>query len=250
MKVINILIALSLMISSNALDLPDWSILHGSLFEGDIAGIEVSNISETAIIDNDGRRRWPGGVVPYKIDNVYNQNELNIISLAMRQFESQTRSSTGVACIRFVPHTNQPNWIRLISDNGCYSYMGKQNTGAQAVSLQKNGCVYKGIIIHELMHAIGFFHEQSRTDRDNYVTILWNNMMRSQNIEVNFMKYDTYPEFLRFPYDYDSIMHYDTNAFSANGRPTILPKINVALGQREKLSSIDIQKIRKYYNCQ
>jgi hypothetical protein len=188
-------------------------------------------------------------VIPYKIDNVYGQAELITISRAMRQFEFQTRSSAGRACIRFVPHTNQQNWIRLISDNGCYSYIGKNAfPGEQAVSLQRNGCVYKGIIIHELMHAIGFFHEQSRKDRDDYITIFWNNIMKGT--ENNFLKYETYPEYLKFPYDYDSIMHYDSSAFTVNGKPTIVPKINVALGQRERLSSIDVQKIRKYYGCQ
>lgn len=48
-----------------------------------------------------------------------------------------------------------------------------------------------------------------------------------------------------------SIMHYDKTAFSSNGQPTIIPKISTAtIGQREKLSPIDIKEIQLFYKCQ
>lgn len=57
--------------------------------------------------------------------------------------------------------------------------------GVQVVSLD-DGCVYHGIVIHEIMHALGFFHEQSRSDRDDYVTIKWENIIKG--IDVGFEK--------------------------------------------------------------
>ncbi len=57
----------------------------------------------------------------------------------------------------------------------CSSYIGKIG-GPQNVSLAVSGCVYTYIVIHELMHAAGFWHEQSRSDRDDYVDINWDNI--------------------------------------------------------------------------
>ena len=57
----------------------------------------------------------------------------------------------------------------------CYSYIGQQS-GPQRISLASPGCLNKGIAIHEMMHCAGFFHEQSRLDRDNYIYINWGNI--------------------------------------------------------------------------
>uniref|UniRef100_A0A0P4WGL6 Metalloendopeptidase n=1 Tax=Scylla olivacea TaxID=85551 RepID=A0A0P4WGL6_SCYOL len=59
--------------------------------------------------------------------------------------------------------------------NRCSSAVGKVG-GGQSLSLG-TGCVHVGVVIHELMHAVGFWHEQSRYDRDSFVTIRWENIM-------------------------------------------------------------------------
>ena len=56
----------------------------------------------------------------------------------------------------------------------CFSAIGRQG-GQQRISVGE-GCEYKGTVMHEMMHALGFFHEQSRTDRDNYIMVLWWNI--------------------------------------------------------------------------
>ena len=49
-------------------------------------------------------------------------------------------------------------------------------TGSQDVSVQKDGCMYKGTIVHEYLHVLGFQHEQARPDRDNYLKVYYQNI--------------------------------------------------------------------------
>ncbi|KAI5607619.1 nephrosin isoform 1 precursor, partial [Silurus asotus] len=78
----------------------------------------------------------------------------------------------------------------------CYSYIGRVG-GKQVLSLQRNGCVYYNTVQHELLHALGFNHEQSRSDRDKHVKILYENIKPGE--EGNFRKVAT--NNLNTPYD-------------------------------------------------
>ncbi|XP_067901950.1 high choriolytic enzyme 1-like [Heterodontus francisci] len=129
----------------------------------------------------------------------------------------------------------------------CWSNIG-YNKQLQIISLQRNGCVQHGVVQHELLHSLGFNHEQSRSDRDDYVSIIYKDIIKGT--EYNFMKMDT--NNLDTPYDYNSVMHYGKFAFSKDGTSiTIVPKPNpnIHIGQRFGMSTLDVLKINRLYNC-
>jgi len=229
--------------------------MQGDLFEGDIAGVDKG----LAQVPTNSYGKWPNGVVPFIIDPLtYDENQTATILSGMRLIEDQTRIN-GKDCIKFVPRNNEATYLRIFNGQGCWSYVGKQNKGgAQQVSLQKPtatnkaSCIHKGIVSHELTHALGFWHEQSRSDRDSYVKINWQNIAVDQ--QHNFNKYTSATaDTLGFPYDYYSIMHYEWNAFSTNGQATIIPYQSgidlVNASKKNALTATDVGEIRKYYGC-
>uniref|UniRef100_A0AAR2LMA3 Metalloendopeptidase n=1 Tax=Pygocentrus nattereri TaxID=42514 RepID=A0AAR2LMA3_PYGNA len=178
-------------------------------------------------------------LVPFTVSNDFSSSDRSVIAGAMATFHSKT-------CIRFVSRTFEADYLSIQSRDGCYSAVGRQG-GMQVVSLSRNGCVYHGIAQHELNHALGFYHEHTRSDRDYYVRINWANI--SPTLQYNFNKKET--NNLNTPYDYSSVMHYGKTAFSINGQDTItpIPDPSVPIGQRVDLSAIDVKRINILYNC-
>ena len=61
--------------------------------------------------------------------------------------------------------------------------MGRRGNGEQAISIGKN-CDKFGIVVHELGHVVGFWHEHTRPDRDKHVEIFTENIMEGENRKV------------------------------------------------------------------
>ncbi|XP_068438895.1 high choriolytic enzyme 1-like [Clinocottus analis] len=178
--------------------------------------------------------------IPFTISNQFPSGEKKKIDYAMKSFAKST-------CIRFAPRKNEYDYISIENKGGCYSALGRTG-GRQELSLNRRGCLYHGIIQHEINHALSFQHEQTRSDRDSHVLINWDNI--DPNMAYNFHKQDT--NNLNTPYDYSSIMHYGRTAFSIRqGADSItpIPNRNAQIGQRKGLSKWDIKRIKKLYNC-
>ncbi|XP_042246180.1 low choriolytic enzyme-like [Thunnus maccoyii] len=187
---------------------------------------------------------WPKSAnrnveIPFLLSKKYDNTEKNEILRAMKGFESKT-------CIRFIPRATQRAYLSIEPRYGCSSLLGR--TGVkQVLSLQRFGCIRRGIIQHEILHALGFYHEHTRPDRDRYIRINWENV--NEHFVLNFKKKDS--DHLNTPYDYSSVMHYGRTAFGKFGSETIIPipDSSVPIGQREGLSDIDILRINRLYKC-
>ncbi|KAM8831220.1 low choriolytic enzyme-like isoform 2-T2 [Spinachia spinachia] len=185
-------------------------------------------------------RRASGFVeVPYVISSHYDSTERKAIFTAMNEFKVKT-------CIRFVPRGREVAYLSIEPRAGCFSSLGRIGD-RQVVSLQRFGCVQKGVIEHELLHALGFYHEHTRQDRDNYVIIKWNNI--PSYMQYNFEKQDT--DYLQTAYDYTSVMHYGKTAFANSGTQSIvpIPDSSVSIGQRLTMSQTDLLRIKRLYRC-
>ncbi|PSN37554.1 Zinc metalloproteinase nas-13 [Blattella germanica] len=175
-------------------------------------------------------------------DNAPKEDQ-EVILGALKEYHTKT-------CVKFRPYKKGDEDFITIQGKqaGCWSFVGRRG-GGQVVNLQNPGCVHHGIVIHELLHALGFYHQQSTFERDAFVKINWENIKMGK--EHNFRKYgeSTVTNF-GVKYDYGSIMHYSAYAFSKNGKPTIKPlESGAEIGQREGLSEKDILKLSKMYGC-
>ena len=177
---------------------------------------------------------WPNAEIPYAIDSSA-QDKTAMIQWAFSVFEGTP--------LHFRPRTSSDRDYVVFRTlgSGCWSYLGRQG-GPQDIDVTT--CA-GGNIAHELMHAAGFYHEQSRGDRDQYISIMWEEI--TPEMRSNFDKRDARGQDIG-AYDYDSIMHYPSHAGSRSGNPTIVPRVaNARIGQRERLSTLDRAAIDVLY---
>ncbi|OQV23521.1 putative Dorsal-ventral patterning tolloid-like protein 1 [Hypsibius exemplaris] len=199
---------------------------------------------------------WPRGIVPYVLASDFSWPERELIKEAINDIERRT-------CVRFLEwpggasYVDHRDYIRIEKTEGtCSSYVGRMQIGEQDVQLAAGCLKLIGEVQHELLHALGLYHEQSRMDRDQHVYIVRENIFRAQDMDYasQFDKYES--NTFGLPYDFESIMHYGHNYFSRSAHlPTIVPRRQqqnrspVRMGNRDKMTDLDSQKISYLYKC-
>ena len=209
---------------------------------------------------------WPNGIVPYKFSSsirAHGQGGRHSIREAMDHWEDRT-------CLRFILRNAESDYVEYINTGGtCSSAVGKSG-GRQTINMAAGRGCGIGTIVHEIGHAIGFWHEQSRPDRDNYIRINLNNVENNQRKRDQFMKRTNSEVDSRgSEYDYGSVMHYQltkysrccgyqtmsvTNqtAYRAQGRPTIghwSDQTGETIGSWRGISTRDAQQTNRLYSC-
>jgi hypothetical protein len=210
----------------------EGDILLGNFIPPDFEADEEIGILSAAKINKS--TLWPNGIIPYSIGNIKNPER---VQEAIAHWESITK-------LRFKSRNNESNYINFSSGQGCSSNIGMQG-GRQFVYLSSSCTV--GNIIHEIGHAVGLWHEQTRSDRSRYVDINWENILPGK--ESNFKTFSSGSSNRNLGnYDYESIMHYGSYSFSRNGKPTISRWDGERIsGQRRGLSKGDLEGIHKLY---
>ncbi|KAM6910436.1 meprin A subunit beta-like [Xenentodon cancila] len=171
---------------------------------------------------------------------------MNAKGVILRAFDSFRLKS----CINFKPRASEDFYIVIRNLNKCSSFVGKKEANGQELSIGKN-CDQVYIVEHEILHALGFFHEQSRYDRDDYVTIEFENILEGFNstFQIESRENSTTQG---VPYDYWSVMHYGKDAFTNGKGSTIVtkdPKFQDVIGQSLGMSPYDVLELNLLYKC-
>ena len=128
------------------------------------------------------RYRWPNSVLYYTIDAAFTNDERAIIAAGIANIQDNS-------CIEFVPRTDEFDFVDIVpGSGGCYAYLPWMfnydgRPGRLELGLQRPGCVYGQVVIHELLHSLGFLHEMNRPDRDQYVEMVWSNIQVKTSLQ-------------------------------------------------------------------
>jgi len=209
----------------------------GKVFADDVvipAFRTTRGLGQSRLVD-----RWPDGIVPFQFSD-------NITTVSKQRSLDAIQHWTERTGIMFVERTaanaaQYSDYVNFEPSAGCASWVGRVGRD-QAIWVSDN-CT-TGSIIHEIGHAIGLFHEHTRPDRDNFITVNWDNIVNGKSF--NFDVLNAGVDQLG-PYDYGSIMHYGEFFFSDNGRMTIQAPDGVEVGQRNALSVGDADAVDTMY---
>ncbi|MBD0778977.1 RICIN domain-containing protein [Maribacter sp. ANRC-HE7] len=205
-----------------------------AVMEGDIVlgpSLLYSGENQFAVVIDGDTYRWRDGIIPFTIESGHPQSEL--ILQAIQHIHEQTN-------LKLVSRTNENDYVTFITGDGCWSRIGRCG-GKQSINI---GACGFGSIVHEILHTAGLWHEQSREDRNEHVTILWENIKpdKKNNFERHISDGIDIGQ-----YDCNSIMHYPPYAFSKSILPTITSTKCTSFGQRSGMSSGDKMAINELY---
>lgn len=212
----------------------------------------LRSVGQALVATAGANRLWTGGIVPY-------QFQANVPVQVRERTERAIEAIENVSAVRFIPSDGTGDFVtvRIHGESSSWANLGRIG-GEQFVNLSIEFDI--GGIVHELFHTLGILHEQSRNDRDFFVTINDGTNGTPNNIlsgsEHNFRKSGPTARDIG-PYDYESTMHYSATAFGIEDnmgvtQATIVPRTaGVNLGAGRSLAAFltpnDINGLNRLY---
>lgn len=200
------------------------------------------NISPKGAIVTPSKYKWSNGIIPYVFAG-------NMSSFTQTAAESAMKYWERNANVRFIKRTNQKDYIHFFNGDGSYSYLGKIG-GKQDLSLDASWANF-GTAVHEIGHALGLIHEQSRHDRDQNIIVKYDNIQKSQHSQFDISKIShTVSVYMGSRFDFNSIMLYGSyNSFAINtNNPTMTKKDGTTwVSQRQYISETDKSAVGYIY---
>nr|CAD7455091.1 unnamed protein product [Timema tahoe] len=148
----------------------DEGLYNPGLYQGDIV-MKAGN--KNAVTDPN--LLWPNAAIIYKPDPDIGCPQSPQCKILMKAIDHYHE----VSCVRFKEWTGENDVVDVffnLDSGACWSPVGRSGDGEQKLSLGQR-CWYLGIVIHELGHAVGFWHEMNRPDRDSYIYVYWDNII-------------------------------------------------------------------------
>ena len=230
--------------SGEAASVKDFELVEGDIQVPRGAGRDGEALSASSVSRHS--QLWAGGQVRYIVDTAALWDGVTPLSADDVRITRAVANWEAKTCLRFTLCTSEADcelpYVKFVASIGCSSPLGALSTRPNTIYLAP-GCSM-GSAVHELGHSFGLMHEQTRRDRDEYVIVDYDNVISGYASQFN--KMGSYNGRSLGAYDYGSIMHYNAEAFSSNGAPTIIAPETI--GQSAGLSAGDVEAIDFMYN--
>jgi hypothetical protein len=201
----------------------------------------VSSVKKFRAASTYGPHKWPENRLRYHIGR-----DMAPFGYFIRQALIEFQTQLGNCVVFEELTTPSGDYVHVINggDGKCYSHIGRSG-GRQDLSLGLGCTNSAGTIQHEFMHALGFYHEQSRPDRDEYIFIDLD--QTEEEYCSNYMKCNACVTVT--PYNLKSIMQYPSHGFGCNGVPTIFTLTHALIPYNHYLQDTDIENVKWLYGC-